>query len=93
MKFSANDFFSKCEQIHNILRIWLHFLKKSLEENLIICTALYLQIQYKCKNRHYVKSVRMRENADQNNSEYEHFLCSDTDQIKCSICCIAVLIS
>ena len=39
MKFSANDFFSKCEQIHNILRIWLHFLKKSLAENLIICTA------------------------------------------------------
>ena len=30
MKFSSKDFFSKCDQIRNFLRIWSHFLKKSL---------------------------------------------------------------
>ena len=33
MKFSTKDFFSKCDQIHSYLRIWLHLLKKSLIEN------------------------------------------------------------
>ena len=33
MKFSTKDFFSKCDQIHSFLRIWLHLLKKSLIEN------------------------------------------------------------
>ena len=31
----------------------------------------------------YPHSVRMQENADQNKSEYGHFLRSDTDDIKC----------
>ena len=35
MKFSIKDFFSKCDQIHRNLRIWLHLLKKSLMENFI----------------------------------------------------------
>ena len=30
MKFSIKDFFSKCAQIRNFLRIWLHLPKKSL---------------------------------------------------------------
>ena len=33
MKFSIKDFFSKCEQIRSLLRIWSHLLKKSLMEN------------------------------------------------------------
>ena len=33
MKFSAKDFFSKCDQICRKLRIWSHILKKSLMEN------------------------------------------------------------
>ena len=33
MKFSIKDFFSKCDQIHSFLRIWLHLLKKSFMEN------------------------------------------------------------
>ena len=28
MKFSLNDFFSKCDQIRNFLRIWSHLVKK-----------------------------------------------------------------
>ena len=34
MKFSINDFFSKSDQIRSFLQISLHFLKKSLNENL-----------------------------------------------------------
>ena len=41
MKFSIKDFFSKYDQIHSFLRIWLHSLKKSLMKNLIFC-AVYI---------------------------------------------------
>ena len=36
MTFSINDFFSKCDQIRSILRIWSHLLKRSLMENFIL---------------------------------------------------------
>ena len=39
MKFSIKDFFSKCDQIRRILRIWLHLLKKSLMENFTFCAV------------------------------------------------------
>ena len=39
MKFSTQDFFSKCDQICRKLRIWSHLLKKSLMENLIFCAV------------------------------------------------------
>ena len=42
MKFSIKDFFSKCDQIRRILRIWLHLLKKSLMENFIFCAVIQL---------------------------------------------------
>ena len=35
MKFSIKDFFSKCDQIPSILRIWSHWLKKSLTEHFL----------------------------------------------------------
>ena len=34
MKFSVNDFFSKCEQVRRNLRICSHLLKNSITENL-----------------------------------------------------------
>ena len=37
MKFSIKDFFSKCDQIRSLLRIWSYLLKKSLLENFIFC--------------------------------------------------------
>ena len=40
MKFSIKNFFSKCDQICGNLRIWLHFLKKSLMENFIFCSVI-----------------------------------------------------
>ena len=35
MKFSINNFFSKCKQIRSFLRVWSHLLKKSLLEYFI----------------------------------------------------------
>ena len=35
MTFSIKDFFSKCDQVRRILRIWSHLLKKFLIENFI----------------------------------------------------------
>ena len=40
MKFHIKDFFSKCDLIRRKLRIWSHFLKKSLMENLIFCAIV-----------------------------------------------------
>ena len=40
-KFSIKGFFSKCEQIHNKLRIWSHLRKKSLMENFIFCAVYW----------------------------------------------------
>ena len=39
MKFSIKDFFSKCDQIRSLLRVWSHLLKKSLMENFIFCAV------------------------------------------------------
>ena len=36
MKFSIEDFCSKCDQIHRTL-IWSHLLKESLMENFTFC--------------------------------------------------------
>ena len=55
MKFSINDFFSKCDQIRSFLRIWLHLLKKSLMENFIFC-AVALPYRIQSTDLHY-KSV------------------------------------
>ena len=39
MKFSIEDFYSKCDEIRRKLRIWSHLLKKSLTENFIFCAV------------------------------------------------------
>ena len=38
-KFFITDFFSKCDQIRNFLRLWWHLLKKSVMENFIFCAV------------------------------------------------------
>ena len=43
VKFSTQDFFSKCDQSRRFLRIWSHLLKKSSMENFIFC-ALHLNL-------------------------------------------------
>ena len=47
MKFSIKNFFCKCDQIRRKLRIWSHFLKKSLMENFIFCAVLQCQCKWK----------------------------------------------
>ena len=44
MKFSIKNFFNKCDQIRNFLRIWPHLLKKSLMENFIFVQCFTFQI-------------------------------------------------
>ena len=44
MKFSIRDFFSKCDQICSVLRIWSLILKKYLMENFIFC----VQCKWQC---------------------------------------------
>ena len=40
MRFFIKDFFSQCDQIRSLLRIWSHLLKKSsLIENFIFCAV------------------------------------------------------
>ena len=45
MKFSFEDFYSKCDQIPSFLRIWSNLLKKSLIENFIFCAVYNIQIR------------------------------------------------
>ena len=40
MKFSINNFFSKCDQICSFLGIWSHLLKKSFMKNFIFCAVI-----------------------------------------------------
>ena len=40
MKFSVKDFFSKCDQIRSLLRIWSNLLKESLMENFIFWAVM-----------------------------------------------------
>ena len=44
INFSIKDFFSKCDQIRSLLRIWLCLLKKSIMENFIFCAVNPLQL-------------------------------------------------
>ena len=39
IKFYFKDFFSKCDQIRRLLRIWSQILEKSLMENFIFCAV------------------------------------------------------
>ena len=40
MTFSIKVFFSKCDQIRSVQRIWSPLLKKSMIENVILCAVL-----------------------------------------------------
>ena len=40
MKFFVKDFFSKCDQIHSFIRIWLRLLKRLLNEKFNFCVVL-----------------------------------------------------
>ena len=44
MKFSIKDYFSKCDQIHNFLRLSSQLLKKSLMEKFSFCAVELLRM-------------------------------------------------
>ena len=44
MKFVIKDFFSKCDQIHRLLRIWSNLLKKFYLENFSFGVAMCLSL-------------------------------------------------
>ena len=44
IKFFIKDFFSKWDQIYRNLRIWSHYMKKSLMGNFIFCVVWILRI-------------------------------------------------
>ena len=48
MKFSIEDFLSKCDQIRRKLRIWSRLLKKFLMENFIFCAVLSSFVTTSC---------------------------------------------
>ena len=45
-KFSIKDFFSKCNQIRSLLRIWSHLQKKFLLENFIFCAVQWHEMNW-----------------------------------------------
>ena len=57
MKFSINDFSSKCDQICRKLRIWSHLLKKSLMENFIFCAVRCTQVFCVLSSNEYLNMI------------------------------------
>ena len=56
MKFSIQDFFSKCDQIRSFLRIWSHLRKESLMENFIF-SALGALIRWLFSQRSSIRDA------------------------------------
>ena len=82
IKFSFEDFFSKCGQIRSLLRIWSQLLKKSLVENSIFC-VLNVSLCFKItlllvldKWRNYMKTfwIRRKKNKKKQPSLGHHFV-------------------
>ena len=73
-KLLIKDFFSKCDQIGNFLRIWSHLLKKSLME-----TSFFVQCN-QCNDLYYysINSVNLRWDSE------TIFSSRDTDNITVS---------
>ena len=57
MKFTIQDFFSKCDQNHSFLRIWSHLLKKSLTENFIFVQCLLQILLPKFGDQYFTKAL------------------------------------
>ena len=57
MKFSINNFFSKCDKICSFLRICSHLLKKSLKENFIFCAMILLVLKKAVTNSSLFKNL------------------------------------
>ena len=58
IKFFIQDFFSKCDQIRSLLRIWSYLLKKSLLKNFIFCAVIPLESTAWKELKRYSVSLR-----------------------------------
>ena len=82
MKFSIKDFFSKCEKIHNFMRIWSHLLKKILNGKLhFLCSKqvpnrhstillgnnAFIDTEIRMSDNNEIRVIMIR--ADENESE------------------------
>ena len=63
MKFSIKDFFSKCDQIHSFLRIWLHLLKKSLMENFIFFVQCECNPELQLQSFYVINEQKLQNNS------------------------------
>ena len=53
-------FFSTCDQIRSILRIWSHLMKKSLMENFIFCAVLIIS-EFGNKEEHHGRRLNFND--------------------------------
>ena len=61
MKFSIKNFFSKCDQIRSLLRIWSHLLKKALMENFILlCSVVHIRYPIPIKVMYSLKTLQIK---------------------------------
>ena len=64
MKFSIKDFFSKCDQIHSLLLIWSHLLKKSFIENFIFVQYGFCRNELAPNTKLNLKYEKLSSNLD-----------------------------
>ena len=61
MKFSVKDFFNKCEQIRNFMRMCSHLLNKFLTKKFIdLCIDLFKQTENYCEDENNLFFERLR---------------------------------
>ena len=61
MKFSMQDFFSKCNQIRRKLRIWSHLLKKPLTGTTIFCVVYSKGADKQLEDKNAYKDINFKE--------------------------------
>ena len=90
MKFSIEDFFSKCDQIHRLLQIQSHLLKKALKENFIFSAVCYSTTRPRRKKKQKTRDINwkgFKRNKALNSrlSIYRHINCVILLKIKLKI--------
>ena len=78
VKFSINDFFSKCDRICSFLRIWSLLVKKSLMENFIFCAVCSFESRKMkisnrkiCWSKEYILRLSAKKNRKKQFTSYE----------------------
>ena len=64
IRFSIKNFFSKCDQIHSLLLIWSHLLKKSFIENFILVQCGFCRNELAPNTKLNLKYEKLSSNLD-----------------------------